>query len=120
MLSGVINRKAANPTGRFSCDDIDECERVYAGLGGMRGMLGYYRAIPEDRKRSSELADRRLEAPVPALGGGAGSAPSLYRNLQPSHLRAFGLPMPDYRIALIRMICASPGIAISSRMTVTT
>jgi pimeloyl-ACP methyl ester carboxylesterase len=49
----------------------------------MRGMLGYYRAVLEDIKQNSELANRRLEVPVLALGGDSGSAPDLHESLKP-------------------------------------
>ena len=83
LIEWFFNRKAVNPTATFSREDIDEYERVYASLGGMRGMLGYYRAVLEDMKQNSELANHPLEVPVLALGGEAGSAPDLHESLQP-------------------------------------
>jgi pimeloyl-ACP methyl ester carboxylesterase len=67
LIEWFFNRKAVNPTATFSREDIDEYERVYASLGGMRGMLGYYRAVLEDMKQNSELANHPLEVPVLAL-----------------------------------------------------
>ena len=83
LIEWFLNRKATNPTATFSREDIDEYERVYAGPGGMRGMLGYYRAVLEDIKQNSELANHQLEVPVLALGGDGGSAPDLHESLQP-------------------------------------
>jgi len=83
LIEWFFTRKAANPTATFTRKDIDEYERVYASLGGMRGMLGYYRAVLEDIEQNAELADRRLGVPVLALGGSVGSAPDLYERLQP-------------------------------------
>src|SRR5450631_548029 len=84
LIEWFFGRKAANPAATFTRQDIDEYERVYASLGGMRGMLGYYRAVLEDIEQNAELADRRLGVPVLALGGSVGSAPDLYERLRPS------------------------------------
>ena len=43
----------------FSAADIDEYERVYQTLGGLRGMLGYYRAAHQDALQNRELRDAR-------------------------------------------------------------
>ena len=83
LIEWFFNRKTANPTATFTREDIDEYERVYAGPGGMRGMLGYYRAVFEDMKQNAELANRQLRVPVLAFGADAGSAPDLYERLEP-------------------------------------
>ena len=83
LIEWFFSRKAANPAATFTVEDIDEYERVYASLGGMRGMLGYYRAIFEDLAQNAELANRKLHIPVLAFGGDVGSAPDLYERLQP-------------------------------------
>lgn len=83
LIEWFFSRKALNPAATFTRADIDEYERVYAGLGGMRGMLGYYRAVLEDMKQNAELATRKLHLPVLAFGGDVGSAPDLYERLQP-------------------------------------
>jgi len=83
LIEWFFSRKTANPAATFTREDIDEYERVYASLGGMRGMLGYYRAVLEDMKQNAEFATRKLRIPVLAFGGDAGSAPDLYERLQP-------------------------------------
>jgi pimeloyl-ACP methyl ester carboxylesterase len=83
LIEWFFSRKTANPAATFTREDIDEYERVYASLGGMRGMLGYYRAVLEDMEQNAELATRKLRIPVLAFGGDAGSAPDLYERLQP-------------------------------------
>jgi len=52
-------------------------------------MLGYYRAVLEDIRQNASLAARRLNIPVLAFSGDAGSAPDLYERLLPlcSNLR---------------------------------
>ncbi len=83
LIEWFFSRKAANKPGVFSRADIDEYERVYQALGGLRGMLGYYRAEPEDRKQNRALRDTPLTVPVLALGGEQGSAPGLHQALRP-------------------------------------
>lgn len=83
LIEWFFNRKTANPAATFAREDIDEYERVYASLGGMRGMLGYYRAVFEDIKQNAPLAGLRLSVPVLALGAERGSAPDLYERLVP-------------------------------------
>jgi len=72
LIEWFFSKKAATPAATFTREDIDEYERVYASLGGMRGMLGYYRAVLEDMKQNVPLAARRLSVPVLAFGGDAG------------------------------------------------
>lgn len=83
LIEWFFSRKTANPRATFTQEDIDEYERVYASLGGMRGMLGYYRAVLEDIKQNAELGTRKVHIPVLAFGGDVGSAPDLYERLQP-------------------------------------
>jgi pimeloyl-ACP methyl ester carboxylesterase len=83
LIEWFFSRKTANPAATFTREDIDEYERVYASLGGMRGMLGYYRAVLQDMEQNAELATGKLHIPILAFGGDAGSAPDLYERLQP-------------------------------------
>lgn len=78
LIEWFFSRKTANFRQTFSSGDIDEYERVYSILGGMRGMLGYYRAVLEDIEQNAPLQERPLTVPVLALGGDVGSAPDLY------------------------------------------
>ena len=52
-------------------------------LEGMRGMLGYYRAVLEDIEQNKEHMGRKLDVPILALGGDVGSAPDLYELVKP-------------------------------------
>lgn len=83
LIEWFFNRKTANFVTTFKKEDIDEYERVYAGLGSMRGMLGYYRAVLEDMEQNKSLKEVKLTVPVLALGGDAGSAPDLYDRMKP-------------------------------------
>ncbi|AKS31155.1 alpha/beta fold hydrolase [Mycolicibacterium goodii] len=83
LIEWFFSRKTANFRGTFSSTDIDEYERVYSFLGGMRGMLGYYRAVLEDIEQNASLQNRQLGVPVLALGGDVGSAPDLYERMKP-------------------------------------
>jgi pimeloyl-ACP methyl ester carboxylesterase len=83
LIEWFFSRKTANFPGTFSAADIDEYERVYSSLGGMRGMLGYYRAVLEDIDQNAPLQKKLLNVPVLALGGDVGSAPDLYDRMKP-------------------------------------
>lgn len=83
LIEWFFSRKTANKPGVFSRADIDEYERVYQTLGGLRGMLGYYRAAVEDARQNLALRDTPLTMPVLALGGDEGSAPDLHQALKP-------------------------------------
>lgn len=83
LIEWFFNRKTANAMATFDPADIGEYERVYSRLGGMRGMLGYYRAVMQDMKQNEILFSRKLELPVLALGGDQGSAPDIFSAMQP-------------------------------------
>ncbi len=83
LIEWFFSRKTADWTSTFTTADIDEYERVYAGLGGLRGMLGYYRAVLQDIEQNRPLMATKLDLPVLALGGDVGSAPDLYERIQP-------------------------------------
>ena len=83
LIEWFFHRKTANPVGTFSRADIDEYERAYRMPGGLRGMLGYYRAVLEDMEQNREIGQQRLKPPVLALGGDVGSAPNIFEALKP-------------------------------------
>lgn len=90
LIEWFFNRKTANFVTTFTKTDIDEYERVYSGLGGMRGMLGYYRAVLEDMEQNKTLKEIKLTIPVLALGGDMGSAPDLYDRIKPLANEVYG------------------------------
>ncbi|CAN5600719.1 alpha/beta fold hydrolase [soil metagenome] len=83
LIEWFFKNKSANFRGTFTAADIDEYERVYSSLGGLRGMLGYYRAVLEDMEQNAQLKKETLRIPVLALGGDLGSAPDLYDQMKP-------------------------------------
>lgn len=83
LIEWFFNNKALNFKQTFTTQDIDEYVRVYSGPGGMRGMLGYYRAVLEDMEQNKVFSKKLLEVPILALGGDQGSAPDLYERVQP-------------------------------------
>lgn len=83
LIEWFFSRKTANWRSTFSKADIDEYERVYQTPGGLRGMLGYYRAVLEDIEQNTPLMRRKIDVPVLALGGEVGSAPDLYESMRP-------------------------------------
>ena len=83
LIEWFFAHKSANWPVAFSAADIDEYERVYAAPGGLRGMLGYYRAVPENMRQNAAFARTPIRIPVLALGADAGSAPDLPEKLKP-------------------------------------
>jgi len=83
LIEWFFNRKTGVTMSTFSRADIDEYERVYSLPGGMRGMLGYYRAVIEDMEQNKGLFTRKLKVPILALGGDGGSAPDIHSVMQP-------------------------------------
>ncbi|MFS7873672.1 alpha/beta fold hydrolase [Streptomyces asiaticus] len=83
LIEWFFSRKTANWRSTFSKADIDEYERAYQTPGGLRGMLGYYRAVLEDIEQNTPLMRRKIGVPILALGGEVGSAPDLYESMQP-------------------------------------
>lgn len=83
LIEWFFSRKTANPSGTFTPSDIDEYERAYSSLGGMRGMLGYYRAVLEDIEQNRLLATTPIVTPILALGGDVGSAPDIHAAMKP-------------------------------------
>lgn len=90
LIEWFFKCKTANFLTTFSKGDIDEYERVYAGPGGMRGMLGYYRAVLQDMTQNETLKKKKLTIPVLALGGETGSAPDIYERMKPLAEIVFG------------------------------
>ncbi len=83
LIEWFFNKKTANAMATFSKDDIDEYVRAYSSLGGMRGMLGYYRAVIEDMEYNKRLFGTKISVPVLALGGDVGSAPGIFEAMKP-------------------------------------
>lgn len=83
LLEWFFHGKTGSARQTFSRADIDEYDRAYSMPGGLRGMLGYYRAVLTDIEIHADLTTRPIEVPVLALTADAGSAPDLYERLQP-------------------------------------
>jgi len=83
LLEWFFQGKAGSARQTFSRADIDEYERAYRMPGGLRGMLGYYRAVLADIEIHSGMMTRPIEVPVLALTADGGSAPDLYERLRP-------------------------------------
>lgn len=83
LIEWFFHGKTASARQTFSQADIDEYERAFQVPGGLRGMLGYYRAVLDDIKIHAELATRPIGVPLLGLGADEGSAPDLYERLQP-------------------------------------
>jgi pimeloyl-ACP methyl ester carboxylesterase len=83
LIEWFFNKKTANAMATFESADIDEYVKSYASLGGLRGMLGYYRAVEDDMRQNRLLAANKVKVPVLALGGEVGSAPNICELLRP-------------------------------------
>ncbi|GAA1521619.1 alpha/beta hydrolase [Kribbella lupini] len=56
----------------FNSDDIDELVRSYARPNAWAGAAGLYRSLLSEGDQIKELAQRKLEMPVLAIGGSSG------------------------------------------------
>jgi pimeloyl-ACP methyl ester carboxylesterase len=83
LLEWFFNKKTANAMTAFEPADVDEYVKAYASLGGMRGMLGYYRAVEEDIRQNQKLFANKIKVPALAIGGDIGSAPNIFELMQP-------------------------------------
>lgn len=83
LIEWFFQGKTASARQTFTRADIDEYERAYQMPGGMRGMLGYYRAVLEDIGIHAEFTTHPIEVPLLALAADAGSAPDLYERMRP-------------------------------------
>jgi pimeloyl-ACP methyl ester carboxylesterase len=83
LIEWFFNKKTANAMAAFEPADIDEYVKSYASLGGLRGMLGYYRAVEEDMRQNQKLFANKIKTPVLALGGDVGSAPNIHELMKP-------------------------------------
>ncbi|WP_144108239.1 alpha/beta fold hydrolase [Paraburkholderia sp. BCC1886] len=83
LIEWFFNKKTANAMTTFDPADIDEYVKAYASLGGLRGMLGYYRAVEEDMRQNQQRFASRITTPVLALGGDVGSAPTIHELMKP-------------------------------------
>ena len=82
LIEWFFHHKTGVSASTFSRADVDEYERVYSQPGGIRGMLGYYRAVIQDMRQNNDLFTRKLKLPILALGGDGGSAPDIYAAMQ--------------------------------------
>ena len=64
----------------FSAADIDEYVTCFSAPGAMRASMAHYGALPVDLEHRKEMAKRRLEMPVLALGGELGFGERVLRS----------------------------------------
>ena len=83
LIEWFFNKKTANPMTTFDAAAIDEYVNALASPGGLRGILGYYRAVEEDMRQNQALFANKLTPPVLALGGDVGSAPNIHDLMKP-------------------------------------
>lgn len=81
LLEWFFHHKTGVSVATFSRADLDEYERVYRQPGGLRAMLGYYRAVLKDMEQNDQLFARKLRLPILALGADQGSAPGIYKSM---------------------------------------
>jgi pimeloyl-ACP methyl ester carboxylesterase len=80
-LRWFLQRKAANPQ-IFVQADFDEYARTFK-LNGLKGGLGYYRAVTQSAEQNRNLAAKaKLEMPVLAVRADQGSMPDLVAQLK--------------------------------------
>jgi pimeloyl-ACP methyl ester carboxylesterase len=82
LIEWFFSQKTHSWRETFTPEDITEYERTLAAPGGVRGILGYYRAVKENAERNKELRKAPIEVPVLAIGGEFGSSPTLAEDLR--------------------------------------
>ncbi|MFC4209819.1 alpha/beta fold hydrolase [Pedobacter petrophilus] len=95
LIEWFFKNKALNYRDTFTELDLDEYTRVYSALGGMRGMLGYYRSVLEDMEQNRVFGQQLLKIPVLALGGDKGSAPDLHDRIKQLAIDVYGGHIKD-------------------------
>jgi pimeloyl-ACP methyl ester carboxylesterase len=82
LIEWFFSQKTASWRETFTAEDIAEYERTLAAPGGLRGMLGYYRAVQENIERNKELRKALIQVPMLAIGGEFGSSPGLAEDMR--------------------------------------
>lgn len=95
LVEWFFARKTASWRETFTEADIAEYTRTLAAPGGVRGSLGYYRAVAENAERNKKLRTVPIRVPVLAVGGEVGSAPGLPEDMRPLGVDVTGTVVRD-------------------------
>lgn len=82
VIEWFFERSALDWRATFTAEDVDEYVRVLSRPGTLRGMLGYYRAVPDNEVRNRQLSTGRLTVPTLALVGGTSGSNGLAAGLR--------------------------------------
>jgi len=77
-----LQRSALDWRATFSDADVDEYVRAYSRPTSLRGMLEYYRAVPENAARNRTLAGAGIRIPVLAVVGASSGSRELPQKLE--------------------------------------
>lgn len=83
IVQWFLERSALDWRATFSDADVDEYVRAYSRPTSLRGMLEYYRAVPENASRNRELAESGIRIPVLAVVGATSGSYELPLRLEP-------------------------------------
>lgn len=83
IVQWFLQRSALDWRVTFSDADIDEYVRAYSRPTSLRGMLEYYRAVPENAARNRRLAAAGIRIPVLAVVGADSGSRELPQRLVP-------------------------------------
>ncbi len=83
IVEWFLQRRARDWRATFSDADIDEYVRAYSRPTSLRGMLEYYRAVPENAARNRGLARAGIDLPLLAVVGANSGAHELAARLAP-------------------------------------
>ncbi|MFK4548093.1 pimeloyl-ACP methyl ester carboxylesterase [Streptomyces tendae] len=95
LIEWFFGRKTASWRETFTTEDIAEYERTLAAPGGLRGSLGYYRAVSENAERNKELRKALIQVPMLAIGAELGSAPTLHDDMRSLGVDVSGATVRD-------------------------
>lgn len=83
IVEWFLHRSALDWRATFSDADIDEYVRAYSRPTSLRGMLEYYRAVPENTARNLALGEAGIRLPVLAVVGASSGSRDLPTRLEP-------------------------------------
>ena len=83
IVEWFFQRSALDWRATFSEADIDEYVRAYSRPTSLRGMLEYYRAVPENAVRNRKIAQAGIRIPVLAIVGASSGSRELPQRLEP-------------------------------------
>lgn len=114
IVRWFLERSALDWRATFTEADIEEYVRAYSRPTSLRGMLEYYRAVPENGERNRDLARAGIGLPVLAVVGGSSGSRELIDGLTPIASDLTSLVLEDARHYVAEEAPAAVAAALDS------